>query len=78
MKYICSIIFIAIISNSCDSYKFGFLNQNEVGDEVNLGSVDNNVCKKLIGNVVLYAIFVDTKVTKPFENIANMAPNVRG
>jgi len=30
-------------------------------------TVDNNVCKTLLGNVVLYAIFVDTKYTKPWS-----------
>lgn len=29
-------------------------------------TVDNNVCKKLNGNVVLYAIFVDTKHSQPW------------
>lgn len=30
-------------------------------------TVNNNVCKKLKGNVVLYAIFVDTKDTHPWS-----------
>lgn len=31
-----------------------------------VSTVNNNVCKKLIGKVVLYAIFVDTKETHPW------------
>jgi hypothetical protein len=31
-----------------------------------VATVDNNVCKKLIGKVTLYAIFVDTKETHPW------------
>ena len=34
---------------------------------VNYPSVNNNVCKKLTGNVVLYAIFVDSKYTNPWS-----------
>ncbi|HLP12685.1 MAG TPA: hypothetical protein VK177_12185 [Flavobacteriales bacterium] len=32
-----------------------------------LPSVDNNVCKKLNGKVVIYAVFVDTKHTQPWS-----------
>lgn len=32
-----------------------------------IATVDNNVCKKLSGNVVLYAIFVDTRYTQPWS-----------
>lgn len=35
--------------------------------DVHLASVDNNVCKKLVGNVMIYAIFVDTKESKPWS-----------
>jgi hypothetical protein len=41
------------------------IKKNEI--EVKLASVNNNVCKRLYGNVVLYAIFVDTKETKPWN-----------
>jgi hypothetical protein len=34
---------------------------------VGFASVNNNVCKKLKGNVVLYAIFVDSKYTNPWS-----------
>ena len=34
--------------------------------EVHIASVNNNVCKKLVGDVVLYAIFVDSKYTNPW------------
>lgn len=32
-----------------------------------IATVDNNVCKKLAGHVVLYAIFVDTRYTQPWS-----------
>jgi len=32
-----------------------------------IATVDNNVCKKLTGHVVLYAIFVDTRYTQPWS-----------
>src|SRR5262245_12450112 len=31
-----------------------------------IATVDNNVCKKLYGNVILYAVFVDSKSTHPW------------
>ncbi len=35
--------------------------------EVSIVSVNNNVCKRLYGDVLLYAIFVDTKETTPWS-----------
>lgn len=35
--------------------------------EVHIPTVNNNVCKKLTGEVVLYAIFVDSKYTGPWS-----------
>lgn len=32
-----------------------------------IATVDNNVCKKLTGDVVLYAIFVDSRYTQPWS-----------
>lgn len=32
-----------------------------------IATVDNNVCKRLSGHVVLYAIFVDTRYTQPWS-----------
>jgi hypothetical protein len=32
-----------------------------------IATVDNNVCKKLSGHVILYAIFVDTRYTQPWS-----------
>ena len=34
--------------------------------EVHISTVNNNVCKKLQGEVILYAIFVDSKYTLPW------------
>lgn len=69
MKYIFLIatLFLILISISCNSIKTGFFAQKESGSEIRIGSVDNNVCKKLYGNVIFYAIFVDTKETKPWS-----------
>jgi len=33
-----------------------------------IATVNNNVCKRLIGKVVLYAIFVDTRYTRPWTS----------
>lgn len=32
-----------------------------------ISTVDNNVCKKLSGDVLLYAIFVDSRYTQPWS-----------
>ena len=48
-----------IISSSCNFH----LIKNGT---YRIATVDNNVCKKLIGNVVLYAVFVDTRYTQPW------------
>jgi hypothetical protein len=62
---LCSFLFC--VSLSCNSYKHGLSSENQITSEVHLGSVNNNVCKSLYGRVVLYAIFVDTKGTKPWS-----------
>jgi hypothetical protein len=67
MKQSILLIIILLISISCDTAKFSLLPQNDIGSEIQLGSVDNNVCKKLYGDVIFYAIFVDTKETKPWS-----------
>lgn len=59
--------FVLFISISCNSFKHGLLSKNTITSEVHLGSVNNNVCKTLKGKVVLYAIFVDTRGTKPWS-----------
>jgi hypothetical protein len=60
--------FVLCISISCNSYKQGSSSGNPITSEVQLGSVNNNVCKSLYGKVVLYAIFVDTKGTNPWSD----------
>ncbi len=69
MKYLIFIAFVFLIAIGCSSYKHGLSSANEIGSEVHLASVNNNVCKRLYGNVVLYTIFVDTKGTKPWSEI---------
>ena len=61
------ILYLLLISNSCNTIKYGLFPQNDYGAEIQLGSVNNNVCKKLYGNIVFYTIFVDTKDTKPWS-----------
>jgi|GEM_PF-429430 len=50
------LLFFAIVlsENSCKPY------------DAAIATVNNNVCKKLRGKVVLYAIFVDTRYTQPW------------
>ena len=41
--------------------------QKRYGNEVHIPSVNNNVCKRLSGKVILYAIFVDSRYTNPWS-----------
>jgi hypothetical protein len=54
------ILFLFILPGlySCSNYK---------NSTYSAFSVDNNVCKKLSGHVVLYAVFVDSKYTHPWS-----------
>lgn len=47
--------FVVILFNSCNPYIKG-----------RFATRDNNACKNLSGKIVVYAIFVDTKYTKPW------------
>jgi hypothetical protein len=67
MKKWILIVLIAVVTGSCNTINIGFFHPNDPDSEVQLASVNNNVCKKLIGNVVLYAIFVDTKESKAWS-----------
>lgn len=53
------IIIITLFSIPCFAQK--------KAKEVAFRTVNNNVCKKLTGNVVVYAIFVDSKYTNPWS-----------
>jgi hypothetical protein len=55
MKYFLPVIVIAVALSSCITSR-----------EVAFTSRNNNVCKTLDGKVVVYAIFVDSKETKPW------------
>jgi hypothetical protein len=57
MKYFLPVIVIAVALSSCMTSR-----------EVAFASRNNNVCKTLDGKVVVYAIFVDSKDTKPWTN----------
>lgn len=57
IKKIALAFFGVIIFNSCNPYIKG-----------RFATIDNNVCKKLSGKVVIYAVFVDTKYTKPWTS----------
>ncbi len=54
------LIFLLLIS-SCGRYQKIKYNTYQIA------TVDNNICKKLSGNIVLYAIFVDTRYTQPWS-----------
>jgi hypothetical protein len=56
------LVLLAFLLNACIGEK-RFYNEHQ---EFHLASVNNNVCKTLEGNVVLYAIFVDSKYTNPW------------
>jgi hypothetical protein len=53
------ILTLSVLILSCHTKKI----KTEKDMVYHIASVNNNVCKKLIGNVVLYAIFVDSKYT---------------
>lgn len=55
------LLLIPMLITSCKHYKT--INSNTY----KISTVDNNVCKKLVGNVVMYAIFVDTRYTQPWS-----------
>lgn len=55
-----SLLLGLILLNSCFTPK--------AAKRVGFASVNNNVCKTLKGNVVLYAIFVDSKHTNPWSS----------
>ena len=55
-----SLLFLAFtLTNSC--YVPSYLKT------VAVSSVNNNVCKKLTGDIVIYAVFVDSKYTNPWS-----------
>ena len=62
-KPILSFFFLVVILlvTSCGRYQMIKYNTYQIS------TVDNNVCKKLSGHVILYAIFVDTKYTQPWS-----------
>jgi hypothetical protein len=66
MKWEVSLFFFLLIVTGCSLQRTLFKITNTDITEVRFASVNNNVCKKLYGKVVLYAIFVDTKVTHPW------------
>ena len=55
------VILIFLTTISCGRYQTIRYNTYRIA------TVDNNVCKKLSGHVVLYAIFVDTRYPKPWS-----------
>jgi hypothetical protein len=61
------LVILAMLLTSCNNHLSIFKNKAYEPKEVHLASVDNNVCKKLNGSVVIYAIFVDTKTSRPWS-----------
>lgn len=58
MRHVLLILVLLVLHSSCHNRWFKLKNS-----EVHIATVNRNVCKKLTGKVVLYAIFVDTKYT---------------
>lgn len=67
MKHLIMIAIVFLFALSCSSFQHGLSSANEIGSEVHLASINNNVCKGLYGKVVFYAIFVDTRGTHPWS-----------
>lgn len=59
------IFFFLVLFISCKSNVS--ISSSKGEKNIHFASVDNNVCKKLQGRVIFYAIFVDTKETKPWS-----------
>ncbi len=53
--------YMAVLTSSCGHYQTLKYNTYQIA------TVDNNVCKKLSGKVILYAIFIDSKYTHPWS-----------
>ncbi len=54
---------IILIFSACNKRTKQLINS---GREFHIPTVNNNVCKRLVGNVVLYAVFVDSEPTSPW------------
>ncbi|MBN2610383.1 MAG: hypothetical protein JXB00_02400 [Bacteroidales bacterium] len=63
MKKIFIVTFIIVLMISCSVINFQSADKDLV---YRIPTVNNNVCKTLRGHVILYAIFVDSKETKPW------------
>lgn len=61
------IVFFILFLFGCSAKTFVSKTTKGKDAEIKLASINNNVCKKLSGKVVLYAIFVDTKESKPWS-----------
>lgn len=66
-KFIFTIISLSLLScsGSKDHRKFRIAKDHSPV-EYHIATVNNNVCKRLRGDIVLYAIFVDSKYTNPW------------
>ena len=53
-------LFVLLFTQSCSRYQMIKYNTYQIS------TVDNNVCKKLYGRVILYAVFVDSRYTQPW------------
>lgn len=63
MKYLITLIFVLnLFSFGCSSIKSSIYKNNEI----HIATVNNNVCKRLKGKTVIYAIFVDSDETLPW------------
>ena len=55
-------VVLLVLMVSCRVFYF------QKASTIHIATVNNNVCKKLKGDVVLHAIFVDSKYTNPWTN----------
>jgi hypothetical protein len=62
IKNLPALILITFCFNSCTKRFY------RANNTYNIATVNNNVCKKLAGKVILYAIFVDTRETHPWTS----------
>ena len=75
MKSLCQGLFIVLffLSSACKH------NYYKTHNAYAISTVNNNVCKKLKGKVLFYAIFVDTRQTRPWTSydIASTLDSIR-
>jgi len=62
-----TIKFFLFISLFCASCQLSQRYIDQSTPHVHIATINNNVCKKLVGDVVFYAVFIDSKYTHPWS-----------